>query len=53
MPVYAKITDLIKSGEIGTVRFAQASFGYDIIGIDRINDPKMGGGALLDLGIYA
>ena len=47
MPVYKKLKELIDSEAIGTVRFAQATFGYPIIGIERINKPEMGGGALL------
>jgi len=52
MPVYKKVQELIRNNAIGTVRFAQASFGYPIMGIDRIKNKEMGGGALLDLGIY-
>ena len=47
MPVYKKLKEIIDSGAIGTVRFAQATFGYPIIGIERILKPEMGGGALL------
>lgn len=53
MPVYKKLKELIESGSIGTVRYAQVSFGYPIMGIERIRNPEQGGGALLDLGIYS
>lgn len=53
LPTYRKVQDALKNGEIGTVRFAQSNFGYNIMGIDRIKNPDMGGGALLDIGIYA
>ena len=62
MTVYKKLKELIESNAIGKLRFAQvssqqnstdglkifqAAFGYPIMGIERIADPKMGGGALL------
>lgn len=50
LPTYRKVQDALKNGEIGTVRFAQSNFGYNIMGIDRIKNPDMGGGALLDIG---
>jgi len=53
IPTYKKVKSAIKNGEIGTVRFAQSAMGYNIMGIDRIKKKEMGGGALLDLGIYS
>ena len=50
MPTYKKVKQLLKDGEIGTVRFAQSNFGYAIMKHERIHDPKLGGGALLDIG---
>ncbi|NLZ68689.1 MAG: Gfo/Idh/MocA family oxidoreductase [Spirochaetales bacterium] len=45
---------LIKSlmTKIGTITSISANLGYKISQVERINDPKMGGGALLDLGVY-
>ena len=40
----------LEKGAIGTVRYAQVTFGYPIMGIERIRNPEQGGGALLDLG---
>jgi len=53
MPVYKKLKELVDTKAIGTVRFAQATFGYPIMVHERIKQPQMGGGALLDLGCYA
>lgn len=53
-PIMTKLRDLIRSGAIGEVRMLQADFGFyapfDPSG--RLFDPALGGGALLDVGIY-
>jgi predicted dehydrogenase len=54
MPTLAKARELIGSGRIGEIRTAQASFGIDVpfSPQHRLYDPKLAGGALLDVGIY-
>ena len=52
LPSFAKANEIIASGLLGKIRFVQASFGYPISEIERIKNPKMGGGGLLDLGVY-
>jgi len=54
LPATLKMLELIDSGAIGEVTSVQASFG---LGLDfepshRLRDPALGGGALLDLGVY-
>lgn len=53
-PVARRMVELIADGAIGAVRSVQADFG--IVGpaepTHRLRDPKQGGGALLDLGVY-
>ena len=51
---YMPSLDLIKSlmTKIGTITSISVNLGYKISQVERINDPKMGGGALLDLGVY-
>ncbi len=51
-PATRLIREILASGEIGTPRFLQASFGLAISQKERVKQPALGGGALLDLGIY-
>lgn len=51
-PAVRLIRDSIASGEIGDVRFAEAAFGLAISDKERVARVDMGGGAILDLGIY-
>jgi predicted dehydrogenase len=54
MPAIAEVKRIIASGEIGTVTQVHADFGFAAT-IDpehRVNNLALGGGALLDLGIY-
>ncbi len=48
------VRQLLEGGELGEVRIVTASFGgtASTDPTDRINDPALGGGALLDLGVY-
>ena len=53
-PAVVALRDLVADGAIGEVRSVQADLGvareYDPS--DRLFDPALGGGALLDLGVY-
>jgi predicted dehydrogenase len=53
-PSIAQVQDWIQAGEIGTVRMVSADFCVDIPyhPEGRLYNPELGGGALLDLGIY-
>lgn len=51
-PAVQLIRETISSGEIGEVRYAEAAFGLAISHKERIVRKDMGGGAILDLGIY-
>ena len=54
MPALAAVRAIIASGEIGPVHQVMADFGF-LAPADpahRVNAPELGGGALLDLGIY-
>ncbi|MEV0777940.1 Gfo/Idh/MocA family oxidoreductase [Streptomyces sp. NPDC050428] len=53
-PVIRRMTELIADGAIGEVRTVQADFGIPgPFGPEhRLRDPALGGGALLDLGVY-
>lgn len=52
MPSRKIIDDIIASGEIGEVTSLTANLGYELSGVKRIWDPKLAGGALLDVGVY-
>ncbi len=54
LPVLVKLRELIAAGAIGEVKMVQADFGYraGVNPTSRLFDPNLGGGALLDVGIY-
>jgi predicted dehydrogenase len=54
MPALAEVRRIIASGEIGPVHQVIADFGFMATTdpAHRVNNPVLGGGALLDLGIY-
>lgn len=52
MPLYLKLTELIKNGVIGTPYLLTANLGYQMVGKERLMKPELAGGALLDVGIY-
>jgi predicted dehydrogenase len=54
MPALAEVKRIIASGEIGTPSQVIADFGFAATEdpLHRVNNPDLGGGALLDLGIY-
>lgn len=52
MPARKLINDIIASDKIGRVTSVTANLGYQISDKERIKNPKLGGGALLDIGIY-
>ena len=54
-PAMVKLRELLAEKAIGDVMLVQADFGYrmgEILPEHRIFNPKFGGGALLDVGIY-
>ena len=54
LPLLKKMQELIKEGVIGDVVYARSDFGFTAQGArkDRKFDSALGGGALLDIGIY-
>ncbi|WP_341729609.1 Gfo/Idh/MocA family oxidoreductase [Brooklawnia sp.] len=52
LPHYRVIRSIIKNGGLGRVVSAQADHGQSLRHIARLVQPELGGGALLDLGIY-
>ncbi len=54
LPVMVKVRQLLADGAIGDVRMLQANFGFrtDLNPQGRLFDLHLGGGALLDVGVY-
>lgn len=52
-PAYKEIMRIVNAGEIGQVTAVSSSFSFDGSNIPRITDQKLGGGGILDIGIYA
>jgi len=54
-PSYIEAKKIIDSGELGKVKYFQGWFGFNKSPYDnlqRLLNPKLGGGALLDIGLY-
>lgn len=55
MPLYKKLWEIVKNGELGKVQIITVNFGsfkeYDMN--NRFFNPKLAGGAMLDIGVYA
>jgi predicted dehydrogenase len=52
MPARFALDKIIASGVIGEPYMLTANLGYDNIHIERMYNPELAGGALLDLGVY-
>ena len=52
MPSRQIIQELIQNGAIGDLRSIYCNLCYKIDQVERITDPNLAGGALLDLGVY-
>ncbi|GGW32175.1 Gfo/Idh/MocA family protein [Arenibacter certesii] len=54
-PAIRKVKSLVEAGEIGNVTYLHADFAFYAMDRDlqgRVLNPKLGGGSLLDIGIY-
>ncbi|MFD5751318.1 Gfo/Idh/MocA family protein [Streptomyces sp. NPDC127033] len=53
-PVVLRLAELVRDGAIGEIRTVQADFGIQgpFPAGHRLRDPALGGGAVLDLGVY-
>jgi predicted dehydrogenase len=54
LPHYQKLREMIDGGDLGTIRSILVNFGFTPAEPvpDRIYNPSLGGGTLLDIGIY-
>lgn len=55
MPCFAQIKTWLKAGRIGALQYIQSDIGFAFGDQPehRLNNPLLGGGALLDLGVYS
>ena len=51
-PARRILNEIIGSGEIGAPKFLTAHLGYPILHKERVRKAELGGGALLDIGVY-
>ena len=54
LPHYQKMIEMVKGGELGAIKIVRANFGFqaDAEPDSRLLNPGMGGGSLMDIGIY-
>lgn len=53
LPAWTTLVKVLEEGRIGEVRMVEASLGFPFPPESRVFDRATGGGALLDLGVYA
>ncbi len=53
MPFRQMVDRMIADGAIGTPHALSANFAFPLKHVERIRNPELAGGALLDLGVYA
>ena len=54
-PAVVELRRRLRENCVGDVKFIQANFGFkrnDTSGTSRLDNPKLGGGAVLDVGVY-
>lgn len=52
MPMVDTIKGVLSSGVIGEITMMTCNLGYPLAHVQRMTDPALAGGALLDLGVY-
>lgn len=52
MPLTRTMQEIVARGDIGTPRMVTANLGYPNAAMERMWNPALAGGALLDLGVY-
>jgi dihydrodiol dehydrogenase / D-xylose 1-dehydrogenase (NADP) len=51
-PAIERLREELKIGTIGEVKFVQANFFVNIKNVERVRNKELGGGGVLDIGIY-
>lgn len=52
LPMLTTIREVLGSGVIGELKTLTANLGYVVDGVERLLNPALAGGALLDVGVY-
>ena len=52
LPIVSTAQEWLRTGQIGRPHMLYATFGGDMLSSERIREPSLAGGALLDIGIY-
>jgi len=52
MPMRKTLDEVVASGIIGEISSLYGSLGYPLTEVNRMKEPELAGGALLDLGVY-
>ncbi len=54
LPAFVKVREILGQGSLGEIRMLSASFGFkaEFDPLHRLFNPSLGGGALLDVGVY-
>lgn len=53
LPSRQVVEDIISAGTIGDIKCIESDFSIPIFGVERLINPALAGGALLDLGVYS
>ncbi|MBN3279186.1 DHDH dehydrogenase, partial [Polyodon spathula] len=51
-PASIQISDLLAQGALGEVKMVRVEFGMPLLNVSRVVKKELGGGALLDIGVY-
>uniref|UniRef100_A0A336MXB9 Trans-1,2-dihydrobenzene-1,2-diol dehydrogenase n=2 Tax=Culicoides sonorensis TaxID=179676 RepID=A0A336MXB9_CULSO len=51
-PAYQYLKERIVKGDLGEIQQVDVNFGFNLQGIDRLEKKSLGGGTILDLGVY-
>ncbi len=52
MPMAKTIAEVVSSGWLGRIHSLSTNLGYPVAHLERLQKPELGGGALLDIGVY-
>lgn len=52
LPIFSTLIAHLRNNAIGDIRFVTANLGYNLRDKERLVEPALAGGALLDLGVY-